>query len=972
MTEINKKLDLAAIPPTNNDGDPYILPLDIYKEGYQAYNISNWFKGRVGDNGTPFAIRWYSHGRLLNIQGMRPFIEGQVGDYTIDDSDPDNIRIDMAEDASNIHIVGDVDDTQAGGVAIYRLINQAFPKSGIFYGKIGFMGTQDDGTLVNTGVDIVFKVLAGHMNMLGARQFYVSELEKAWLDLKEEIRQYDQQYKDQTQQQADQFKQDTEKALADLNTKIANEIKRAEDTLGDTQASIDNNLAALKRLSASVGALQAQLDADDLETNTDHKADIAAVKDEIGFRFSQIKHPVQAFDSLAQIQAKFPAGADGDMLAVDTGHIYIYQWDSNQWKDCGVYQSQGLSQADQDGINNALKSTGTVTDPSKAPYNDLDTLPANTILTYSDVKNVKNLPEILQHDTNLQGITVTTYNYRSGNTVGGAVQVLHTNDNDRFWRVKWGGDDSQYGAWNNPLFSDFDVIHADSLKPPFDNCDNLPDNTLTIYSEGLGQVNNVPDSIDCGAILTFNLRQDKYGKFQLLYLEDKTYFRMWWGSPLAPHQWQLLTSYIKQPILFTETDGSDIPEEYQDLNTVPLNQVITYSEKIDKIKNYPKGLGTGTVITYGTGRDGHKTGSIQIVVDSNDNLAYRICWFADDYFTPWKSEFWQNPIMFTNTDDIPKQYQDLNTLPINQIVTYADATKIDKIKNYPKGLGTGTVITYGTGRDGHKTGSIQIVVDSNDNLAYRICWFADDYFTPWKIKISYQPKPSLALFRSIGIIGDSYASGELAFDGYVDHYNMSWGQILGRKVGIKVINFSRGGQTTRGWLSDTERGLGLLNKADAQDLYIVALGINDYQKLGESYLGTDADIDSGADTYYGNYGKIIKAIQTKAPMAKIVIATLSQTDATAVKYNSAIQNIAKHFNLPCVTLTDDPFFTSDFYLNHMHGGHPTGPVYAEMANAYERLISQAMVDHLDYFESYEKDLATDNAEDLSRIASTEK
>ena len=56
----------------------------------------------------------------------------------------------------------------------------------------------------------------------------------------------------------------------------------------------------------------------------------------------------------------------------------------------------------------------------------------------------------------------------------------------------------------------------------------------------------------------------------------------------------------------------------------------------------------------------------------------------------------------------------------------------------------------------------------------------------------------------------------------------------------------------------------------------------------------------------------------------------------------------------------------------MHGGHPTGPVYAEMANAYERLISQAMVDHLDYFESYEKDLATDNADDLSKITNVKK
>ena len=44
-------MDLAAIPPTNNDGDPYILPLDIFKEGYSAYNISNWFKSQAEKRG---------------------------------------------------------------------------------------------------------------------------------------------------------------------------------------------------------------------------------------------------------------------------------------------------------------------------------------------------------------------------------------------------------------------------------------------------------------------------------------------------------------------------------------------------------------------------------------------------------------------------------------------------------------------------------------------------------------------------------------------------------------------------------------------------------------------------------------------------------------------------------------------------------------------------------------------------------
>ena len=860
--ELNRRHNLATMPTINNNGESYIVPFDIYKEGYDAYDISNWFKGRVGDNGTPFGIRWYKHGQLMDVTGMRPFIEGQVGDYTIDDSDPDDPKINMDSEASNVHVVGEVNDCQEYGVAIYRLINQAMPQSGIFYGKIGVMGTQDDGTTVMSSVDVVFKVLAGHMNMLGARKFYVSELEKAWLDLQARIKKYQADYKDATDKQAEQFKEDTEKALADLNTKIANEIKRAEDTLGDTQASIDNNLAALKRISVSVGALQAQLDARDLETNFDHKADIKALKDDIGFRFSQIKHPVQAYDSLDQIKAKYPNGADGDMLAVDTGHIYIYQWDSNVWKDCGVYQTHGLSQSDQANINNALKGSGTLADPTVAPYNDLNTLPSNTILTYPNVNNVKHLPEILQYDKGLEGITVATYSYSTGSK-GGTVQVLHTSNNDRFWRIKWGENDGSYGNWNNPIFSKFDVILADTLKPPFADCNTLLDNTLTIYANGLDHVSNSPEDVDHGAILTLNLRQDKFGKFQLLYLENKTYFRMWWGPQTSPQLWQLLTSYQMPPRLISSADNLDIPSKYQDLNTLPLNQVVTYS--------------------------------------SNSNL-----------------------------------------------------------KNYPSNFGPATVITLGA----DLSGAVQIMIDANTNLAIRICWGMPHIYTGWRRIGGYEPKPSLALFRSIGIIGDSYASGELAFDKNIDHYNMSWGQILGRKIGATVVNYTRGGQTTKGWLDDTERGLGLLNKTAPQDLYILALGINDYSWIN---LGVPDDMTKTVDSFYSYYPRIVQAIQAKAPHAKIIMATLSFTGVIQSKFNEAIRNIADHFKLPYITLNNDSFFTSDFYLNHMHGGHPTGPVYAEMANAYERLISQAMVDNLDYFENYEEELPTDNSEDLSRI-----
>lgn len=212
----------------------------------------------------------------------------------------------------------------------------------------------------------------------------------------------------------------------------------------------------------------------------------------------------------------------------------------------------------------------------------------------------------------------------------------------------------------------------------------------------------------------------------------------------------------------------------------------------------------------------------------------------------------------------------------------------------------------------------------------------------------------ISMFSSIGVIGDSYASGELAFDGnYVDHYEISWGQILGRKNGIKVTNFSKGGLTTQTWLTN-EHGLSLLNSSDICDLYILALGINDYSRGKETYLGTTSDISSQSDTFYGNYSKIINAIKSKAPGSKIVISTIAYKSDLTDKYNDAIRKLATHFGIPVIDQQSEPFFSSDYYLNHMKGGHPTGPVYSGMAKAMQNLIEQSMSDNLSYFETFKK------------------
>ena len=158
--------------------------------------------------------------------------------------------------------------------------------------------------------------------------------------------------------------------------------------------------------------------------------------------------------------------------------------------------------------------------------------------------------------------------------------------------------------------------------------------------------------------------------------------------------------------------------------------------------------------------------------------------------------------------------------------------------------------------------------------------------------------------------------------------------------------------STLTWLTDA-KGLTLLNATTADELYLIALGIND-AGLGSDYVGTSADIGTDNDTFYGNYAKIINAVQAHAPNAKIVLLGMANPSSTTVKQaiNNAINAIASSYGIPFIDLTQDDFFTSDFYLKNMVLGHPVGVVYAGMATAIERLLSQCMIDNIAYFKDF--------------------
>lgn len=221
---------------------------------------------------------------------------------------------------------------------------------------------------------------------------------------------------------------------------------------------------------------------------------------------------------------------------------------------------------------------------------------------------------------------------------------------------------------------------------------------------------------------------------------------------------------------------------------------------------------------------------------------------------------------------------------------------------------------------------------------------------------------TIGTFKNFGVIGDSYSRGRYKYSeanqGYSDFD--AWGKIIARAVGNDCLLLGLGGTNTRTWLTapdDRDGGAIKLMASEPQDLYFLCLGIND-TSLGLDYIGTDADIKENytqnADTFYGNYGRIIGMCKEKNPNALFMISELVATnDPTMVEaYNAAIDGIAVHFGIPVIKPTDDMFFSSKFYNNNKSYGHPTGLTYGGMAKAYMRLMSKCMHDNAAYFQGY--------------------
>ena len=300
----------------------------------------------------------------------------------------------------------------------------------------------------------------------------------------------------------------------------------------------------------------------------------------------------------------------------------------------------------------------------------------------------------------------------------------------------------------------------------------------------------------------------------------------------------------------------------------------------------------------------------------------------------------------------------------NAIINRYYSINTTGIENQPE-ESKGHLLYFGLegGKTDVKSGrELQFFITHNNDFFFRGNRFSSG--APWNTwaklakdtDVPYIPRPSLALFQSIGIIGDSFASGEI-YDAnagaHANYYALSWGQILARMCGCTAVNYSKGGLTTKSWLTDTSYGLTKLNAENANNLYIIALGINDANHSDTIPVGTIADIESNSATnFYSYYGQIIRAIKTHAPNAIIMLSTLARFSSIYNPYSDAIKAIGAYYDLPVLDLSESAFFQSDFFANNQISNHPTAVNYSAMAKEYKWLIEKALEDNAADFATY--------------------
>ena len=148
------------------------ITLDTYKQQIgsgDAFNLSDSFNGRVGDEQVPLVVQFKERGLAQQFQdGLVPFMSGFVGSLD------ENNQV-TAATGEAVSYVGTSNDIVGLGRVKMNLPGTMFPQEGYFY---GFLGLQNaDGKRVTT-FNVWFHVYNGNPDMFVNKEPFRTELQK--------------------------------------------------------------------------------------------------------------------------------------------------------------------------------------------------------------------------------------------------------------------------------------------------------------------------------------------------------------------------------------------------------------------------------------------------------------------------------------------------------------------------------------------------------------------------------------------------------------------------------------------------------------------------------------------------------------------------------------------------------------------------------------------------------------------------
>ena len=316
----------------DNNGRFYRIKMDLAKEGSEIWDLTPYFKGRVGDNRFGLQVVWTYQGRLLDTTGMKPYIEGNVGNYSFDDKKD----LQLAPDAATVRYTGNPSDCQSGGRATYYFPEQMFPRDGIFKGYIGLLDDRDDSSQPHiSGVTVWFRVLPGIAQMGYACDVYISDLDKALQNFKVKLDQHDKDYQTQLQQVID-----------DARNAYESETKNAHDAAVAAVAELNRTREDNNNLADLIQSIENNIKANNIVTRPEYDK----LANEIVNRLSQINTKPDYYDNYNDMVAAKPNGTQDLCVTADNEHKWLYV--NGQWLDLGEFSYADIAPA----LKNSLYS----------------------------------------------------------------------------------------------------------------------------------------------------------------------------------------------------------------------------------------------------------------------------------------------------------------------------------------------------------------------------------------------------------------------------------------------------------------------------------------------------------------------------------------------------------------------------------------------------------------------------------------